>query len=191
MTFVDPLVGPSGDGASWDTRRTFDAFQKQIRQFMPAGLLAPYAGSTAPTGWLLCAGQTVSRRDYKQLFDAIGTTYGAGDGSTTFALPDLRGRTPVALDNMGGTDAGRLSVANTLGGSGGEELHTLTTAEMPSHAHAQVVAANAGTSAIRADFVADGNFSVYPQGTNTGSTGGGGAHNNLQPYMLLNYIIKT
>lgn len=155
---------------------------------MPAGMLAPFAGSAAPTGWLLCAGQTVSRNEYKALYDAIGTTYGAGDGSTTFALPDLRGRVPVGLDNMNGTDAGRLSASNTLGGSGGAETHTLATTEMPAHTH---TVSNVSGGTVTRQFAALGTDSNVFTTVTTSSTGGGGAHNNMQPYMLLNYIIKT
>ena len=90
----------------------------------PAGAVIPFAGSTVPNGWLLCAGQTVSRTTYANLFAIIGTTYGAGNGSTTFHLPDLRGRVVAGLDNMGGSDAGRLSWANTLGTTGGKEVAT-------------------------------------------------------------------
>lgn len=116
---------------------------------VPAGTLAPYAGpitshadsatgatpSGPPPGWLWCAGQAVSRARYASLFAAIGTTYGSGDGSLTFNVPDLRGRTIVGLDNMGGTDAGRLSSANTLGTTGGAETHTIAEANLPSHSH--------------------------------------------------------
>jgi len=80
----------------------------------PPGVVLPYAGASAPTGWLLCYGQAVSRTTYADLFTAISTTYGAGDGSTTFNVPDLRGRVPAGKDNMGGTAANRL----TAGGSG-------------------------------------------------------------------------
>lgn len=156
---------------------------------LPAGVINQFAGSSAPEGWLLCSGQNVSRSTYSALFSVIGTTYGSGDGSTTFGLPDLRGRVAVGLDNMGGTDAGRLSVANTLGGSGGAQTHTLTIAEMPSHAHEQYVTANVGNDAVRRDYESDGGSLKYPQ-TTTSATGGSQAHNNMQPYMLLNFIIK-
>src|SRR5690606_15176336 len=85
--------------------------------------------------WLACNAQAVSRDTYADLYQVIGTTFGSGDGSTTFNVPDLRGRVPVGLDNMGASDAGRLAAANTLGGTGGAETHTLTVAEMPSHGH--------------------------------------------------------
>jgi microcystin-dependent protein len=102
---------------------------------VPVGVVNPFAGSVAPAGWLLCAGQTVSRSTYSGLFSVVGTTYGAGDGSTTFALPDLRGRTIAGLDNMGGSDAGRLSIANTLGTATGAETVTIASANLPVHQH--------------------------------------------------------
>lgn len=80
---------------------------------VPAGTLAPYAGTAAPAGWLLAFGQAVSRATYADLFTAISTAYGAGDGSTTFALPDMRGRVIAAKDDMGGSAAGRLAVTLT------------------------------------------------------------------------------
>lgn len=155
----------------------------------PPGVVNQFAGSIAPDGWLLCAGQNVSRSTYSELFNVIGTTYGAGDGSTTFGLPDLRGRVPVGLDNMNGTDAGRLSVANTLGGSGGAQTHTLTISEMPSHSHVLtnlvLVDSNTADGTANRFRLAGGVTSL-----STSTTGGGAAHNNMQPYMLLNFIIK-
>ena len=91
----------------------------------PVGSLIMYAGSSAPTGWLLCDGSAVSRSTY-DLFSAIGTNYGAGDGSSTFALPDLRGRMPLGLDNMGGTSANIVTnaQADALNGKeGGKLMH--------------------------------------------------------------------
>jgi microcystin-dependent protein len=94
---------------------------------VPPGFIGPYAGTTAPTGWLLTYGQAVSRTTYAGLYTAIGTAYGAGDGSTTFNLPDLRGRAPFGKDDMGGTAAGRITnavsglVATTLGVTGGDQ----------------------------------------------------------------------
>lgn len=102
----------------------------------PVGSLLDFAGTTPPAGYLACYGQAVSRTTYAALFAKIGTSYGAGDGSTTFNVPDYRGRVHVTLDNLGGSDAGRLAAANTLGGSGGAETHTLTTAELAVHSHA-------------------------------------------------------
>ncbi len=110
---------------------------------VPAGFIGPYAGGNAPAGWALCNGQAISRTTFASLFNAIGTSYGAGDGSTTFNLPDLRGRSIFGLDNMGGTPANRLTGANagniasptTLGAAGGEENHAVSIPELPAHTH--------------------------------------------------------
>lgn len=113
----------------------------------PSGVIVPFAGSNAPSGWLLCAGQAVSRTQYAGLFLTISTTYGVGDGSTTFNLPDLRGRTIAGVDNMGGSAASRLTSgvsginATTLGAAGGVEGVTLTAAQSgtPAHSHANTL----------------------------------------------------
>mgnify|MGYP005624940425 CR=1 FL=1 len=109
------------------------------------GMLMPYAGSAgAPTGWLLCYGQEVSRVTYSQLFNVIGSIYGVGDNATTFNVPDLRGRTVAGQDDMGGTSANRLTTSeggingDTLGAAGGSESVTLTSAQsgLVAHNHA-------------------------------------------------------
>ena len=98
----------------WVTAPTSDS--------VPTGVLNPYAGATAPAGWLLCFGQAISRTTYSTLFTAIGTTYGVGDGSTTFNLPDMRGQGTAGLDNMGGTSRDRVvdTDADVLGGEVGD-----------------------------------------------------------------------
>lgn len=174
----------------------------------PAGTVEAYAGSTAPTGWLLCAGQAVSRSTYADLFAVVSTTYGTGDGSTTFNLPDLRGRVAAGKDDMGGSAASRLtsttitSGATTLGNSGGAQTYTLATSEIPSHNHTQVAHThtfgvvdpdNAGTNGFvlgQADRDGQYGYRSSGGGDNTTSTGGGGAHGNVQPTIILNYIIK-
>lgn len=109
---------------------------------VPVGTIVDFAGGAAPTAWYLCYGQNVSRTKYAALFAAIGATYGSGDGSTTFGLPDLRGRVLAGKDDMGGTAAGRLTTswfganAATLGAASGLEYHILTTTEIPAHYHA-------------------------------------------------------
>lgn len=158
---------------------------------IPEGSVIPYAGSAAPSGWLLCYGQAVSRTTYAALFAAISTTYGTGDGSTTFNLPDLRGRVIAGQDDMGGVSANRLTNqsggldGDTLGATGGAETHTLTTAQIPAHTH--TTHTHSGSGGARSDVNGD----LRETSTNTGSTGGGGAHNNVQPTIILNYIIKT
>lgn len=146
-----------------------------------AGAVIPYAGSSAPTGFLLCDGSTVSRTTYADLFAVTSTTYGVGDGSTTFNLPDLQGSIPV------GRDAGQTEF-DTLGETGGAKTHTLTEAEMPAHTHGTAARFNGGTGSF--ENIA-GSGSATNASLDTDSTGGGGAHNNLQPYITLNYIIKT
>jgi microcystin-dependent protein len=101
-----------------------------IKNNTPAGVINMWATTTAPTTWLLCDGAAVSRTTYAALFAVISTTYGAGDGSTTFNLPSLKGKVPVGRDSA---DA----AFNTMGLSGGAKTHTLDTSEMPVHTHTQ------------------------------------------------------
>ena len=175
--------------------------------FNPTGIISPYAGVSAPSGWLLCYGQAVSRATYATLFALVSTTYGSGDGSTTFNVPDLRGRVVAGQDDMGGTSADRLTGlsggvdGDVLGGAGGAQSHTLSTTEMPSHTHYDSGHAH-GTQTY--DVAGAGSFGLQAgggaqragsSGTYTGwavlsNTGGGGAHNNVQPTVILNYIIK-
>jgi microcystin-dependent protein len=199
----------------------------------PAGIVIPFAGSTAPQGYLLCDGSAVSRTDYADLFAAIGTVYGAGDGSTTFNLPDLSGRVVIGVSN-----------SHALGSTGGEVSHVLTSSELPahvhevpSHGHANDITAttpelthsitqpvfkytrsnsnatkywrygssvnnSAGnasgsrsTNAAVADHAATdctvtGSITASDALT-TDSYGTGSAHNNMQPYSVINYIIST
>ncbi|HEC26694.1 MAG TPA: tail fiber protein [Gammaproteobacteria bacterium] len=101
------------------------------------GVMLDYGGATAPTGYLLCDGTAVSRTTYSDLFTVIGTLFGVGDGSTTFNVPDRRGRSSAGLDNMGGTSADTITdtAADIVGGVFGAETHTMTTAEIAEHGH--------------------------------------------------------
>lgn len=221
------------------------------------GTVLPFAGSAAPTDWLLCYGQAVSRATYANLFAVIGTTYGAGDGSTTFNVPDLRGRVAAGKDNMGGTAANRLQVSTTItttagsatatvasaagltegmtviastipagvtitfisgttitlssgtgvtagsgtaarfsllgdpqtiGQGGGSNTHSLSVNQMPAHTH--TVNNSASTTVGGAYTTASLNTANGLQPVTT-STGGGVAHPNVQPTIVLNSIIKT
>lgn len=175
---------------------------------LPAGSITQYAGASAPAGWLLMYGQAISRVTYKALFDAIGTVYGAGDGSTTFNVPDARGRALLGKDNMGGTAANRLTSGGggldgaTLGAVGGGETKTLTTGQIPSHAHqeqalntvgsATAVTEMSGLSGSQQSIVlASSGKATIGGALNTVAAGSGGAHSVIQPGLVINYIIKT
>lgn len=171
---------------------------------VPTAAVMPYAGlidgsHPIPTGWLLCNGQAVSRTTYANLYAALSTTYGVGDGVTTFNVPDLRGRLPLPLDNMGGSDAGRVSgsAADTLSGVGGLETHTLTVNELPAHRHVlNRPSGGVGAHGLGPDAkfnnTGGGTFAADGGGQEVmNTTGGGAAHNNMPPYMALHYIIKT
>jgi len=189
---------------------------------IPTGTVTQTARITAPTGWLMCDGSEVSRTIYSSLFAAIGTTYGVGDGSTSFNLPDTRGKTPVGTNNSGlpnGTN-GSFSTRDE-GNTGGEENHTLTSGEMPNHGHGvndsghqhtfsatvyQTTSQSAGTNALLMGgdnassptpsggglaTIGQSSISNQTTGISINSAGGGGAHNNMQPFVVFNYIIKT
>ena len=213
---------------AWLSDAEKTGFQQRIaakENIVPAGTIHLYAGATAPTGFLLCQGQTVSRNTYPTLFAAIGTNYGAGDGATTFGIPDLRGRVAVGRATSG--------TFLTLNNRGGAETHTLSVAEMPSHTHVQdahthiqdshthTQVAHSHTTNVYTDeskmnnFAGNGAYTYYGQAPTSSATptinnttavnqsttatnqDAGGlagvtqAHNNLQPYIVLNYIIKT
>ena len=163
---------------------------------VPVGALMPYGGSAAPTDWLLCDGSSMSTTTYAALFAVIGYTYG-GSGAN-FNLPDLRGRTAFGKDNMnnvpgtGGGDAGRLTSGSassfdgdTLGATGGDEEHTLTTAQLAAHTHGFKV--NVNDAAAGSD--EDAPFPTGGTTRQTESAGSGNPHNNVPPGIVLNYII--
>lgn len=155
------------------------------------GEIKDFAGTTAPEGFVFAYGQAVSRTiRYDRLFGQVSTTYGVGDGSTTYNLPDLRGRVGAGKDDMGGAAASRITAGaapgvdgTVLGDSGGVEEHQLTVAELAAHTHQIGTNTLQGASggAIRAPGV------VTPDSS---STGGDTAHTNLQPTLILNKIIR-
>lgn len=187
------LLYPKADGLMYT--KDDAGTERELQAGAPVGSVVAFAGTAAPTDWLLCYGQAVSRTTYAALFAVISTTYGVGDGSTTFNLPDLRGRVVAGQDDMGGVSADRLTDqsggldGDVLGDTGGAETHTLLTAETPAHTHAEGFLSD-GQQALGALGNNAGNQGASGD-TNTGSTGGDGAHNNVQPTIILNYIIKT
>lgn len=157
---------------------------------IPIGSVMPFAevDSTSPlmSDWLLCDGRAVSRTTYSELFSLIGTTYGVGDGSTTFNLPDVKGRVIVGQDE---TDDN----FKTLGAKIGDKEVTLTIAQMPRHNHGFT----SGTGNVVANQLSTSSPVYFNQNDNglgttqIDYTGGGQAHNNIQPSLVLKYYIKT
>lgn len=192
----------------------------QLQNGTPVGAVIDYAGSNAPATWMFAYGQAVSRTTYAALFAAIGTTYGAGNGSTTFNLPDLRGRVVAGKDDMGGSAANRITGAisgitgGIIGGSGGSQGVSLTINQLPSHNHGGVVGSNGAHShvglLINVGLAGPGPGVVQSAGAsgrpNLGSAetgvdgvhnhiipsqGNNAQHNNVQPTMIMNKIIKV
>jgi microcystin-dependent protein len=181
---------------------------------MPAGMLTPFAGAAAPSGWLLCDGSAISRATYSDLFTAIGTAYGVGDGSTTFNLPDMQGNLPRGKDSdslgdTGGSDTANLAHTHTYTDIV-NHTHTFTTNAGGTHTHAldrgngtldtgNYVASATSSTGTTNSTESDGSH------THTGTTnnpGGGGASGTTvsggsatqdikNPYVVVNYIIKT
>lgn len=164
----------------------------------PTGSMVMYGGSSSPTGYLLCDGSAVSRTTYSALFALLSTTYGSGDGSTTFNVPDMRGRVPVGVGT--GTGGGSSGTGAPTGGSAltavsratwkGEETHTQSIGELAAHTHGVTAfdASSAAHTAIQGN--SGGGSSGVVAGAAT-STGSSTAFNVIQPVMGLNFIIKT
>ena len=203
---VDPGVSidiVSYGASGWEITSNTNAFT------VAPGSIMQFAGSTEPSGWLLCYGQAISRTANSALFAAISTTYGVGDGSTTFNLPDCRGRTGAGKDDMGGVSANRLTDlsggldGDTLGDTGGVETHVLTVAELAAHGHPFRLSGVTGsvgggtdggfatTASGETDYPAHNGTVSATAGEQIGGTGSDTAHNNVQPTIIFNTIIKT
>ena len=144
----------------------------------------------APRGWAFCDGQILPINQNQSLYSLLGTTYG-GDGRTSFALPDMRGRVPIHVGRSNG------GAFHTLGQKSGEETHTLSAAEMPQHTHVAKASNLAGNNPIPGNNVlarannlyhAPSNLVALASGT-VANVGGGQAHNNMQPTIAVNFCI--
>lgn len=155
----------------------------------PVGSIINYAGAIVPAGWLLCDGSAVSRTDYRRLFDVCGTTYGAGNGSTTFNLPNLANRVPVGPGDR------------AVGVSGGAASVSLSVAQLPSHnhnasgGHSHTVV---GTGTVNVQSGSGATVSNGTSGNSTGSgthqhdsVGSGQAHENMPPFLVIPYLIRA
>jgi len=191
------------DGTYWSWLNVFAEEDNSAGSYIPIGTMTMFAGSTPPEGWLICDGSAISRTTYASLFNKIGTTYGAGDGSTTFNIPNFKGRVPVGLDSSQGE-------FDTLGETGGEKYHTLIASELPSQPNYWGYAGEntdwpivsnlgLGTQTNCEHYVnvggtmSSGTTSVYTirsSGANHPTTHDQ-AHNNLQPYGVTNIIIRA
>jgi len=156
------------------------------------GEIRMFAGDFAPAGWMFCEGQILLNEDYPALSNLIGTTYG-GDGTTTFALPDLRGRVPMHFGTLAGTPFAFAQAA-------GVEAVTLTVNQIPTHVHAFDATTNAADSnsannnllaqsPVILEYLASAPTSLM-SAQSIGSTGGSQPHTNFQPYLCVNFIIS-
>lgn len=151
------------------------------------GEIRMFAGNFPPAGWMFCEGQLLPISEYETLFNLIGTTYG-GDGQSTFALPDLRGRIPIHFGN-----------GFTLAETGGVETVTLTVSQIPAHSHPALATNNPQTGQIPSGALVSNGPSIYVAGASPNATmapqsitatGGSQPHNNFQPYLCVDFIIS-
>jgi microcystin-dependent protein len=203
---VSAPPGEEGVGIKQTWANIANIVAPSIEGGAPTGAGALWFTNSAPTGWLICDGSAVSRSTYANLFAVLSTTYGVGDGSTTFNLPDFRARSPLGGNNASLPNGvnGALS-SRALAAASGAETHTISSGEMPTHTHTLTDPGHHHNST--GNFVVDGGGALAMAGgvthtiaatTNTVSTGitiantgGGTAHNNMHPFVVMNVIIKT
>jgi microcystin-dependent protein len=198
MSYTTPSTAVSGGTltvTTWNTE-VRDNLNHLNSYVNPTGAVLPYAGTSAPSGYLLCDGTSVGTADYPDLFSVVQYNYG-GSG-TAFNVPDLSTRMPIGVGN-----------GRTEGDAGGTENVTLDVTQIPSHSHSATDSGHTHTypTSAGADSLSGGDTGAYDvstygaNGTLTtnsgnanvtiGNTGGGSAHTNMPPYLVMNYIIKT
>lgn len=155
-------------------------------KMIPIGLIVPLATVAIPSGapFLLCNGAAVSRTTYSALFSILGTDWGIGDGATTFNIPDLRGRTLI------GHGQGSGLTNRIYGGTGGEETHQLTIAELASHQHTQSDGTLRQVSGGSNSIGSPGSSAYTTAATATYPQGSDSPHNNMQPFAVASYVIR-
>lgn len=180
----------------------FSTVSSAVATLIPSGAVIPFAGVDLPGGWYWCDGSNYNRTTDQALFDAIGVTYGNGDGSTgSFSVPDLRFMTVVGANYGPKPDRWKPANAYSLGSTGGHEVVTLSQSQMPKHRHVQAATSGPGGKAkvrngvgrfrtIYQNAPKGWGFNSYTSGVNTLATGEGKPHDNMPPYMALNFIIK-
>ncbi len=172
-------VGADGNATALTSSTTKGDYAVN-RSGVPTGTVMYMAAQTTPRGWLSCDGSLVSRTTYSLLFSIIGTNYGAGDGSTTFKLPDYRGRSLV----------GAQTGITALYSSFGEEGHTLTINEMPAHTHNNLNLSTSGATSSGNTTYLPGVLAATSSDYSTTSTGSGVPFNMMNPFVVLHAIIK-
>jgi microcystin-dependent protein len=197
------LASLSSSGDLQDSGVSTSSVVDAIAAAFQTGDVKTSAIDSEPTGWLYCDGTSYSTSAYSDLFAAIGYSYG-GSGAS-FNVPDLRGRTPVGIDNLGGSSANTVvdAAADAVGGTAGTETHVLTEAEMAEHTHVIDVDTYDGhdQNELKAGInLGDGYEVKFTDTITVGAhthvataavTGSDAAHNNMQPSLFMNYLIKT
>lgn len=213
---VQTALGPGTDlvGALDNLSERLAVQMPADGRVIPPGTIAMTGRNTAPVGWLICDGAAVDRTLFAALYAAIGNTFGPGNGTTTFNLPDMRGRVAAGVgtgtgggaSGTGAPTGGAALAAVALSGWFGANDVTLTSAQIPAHTHpitdpGHAHGQNGATGGPGSTELALGTFDTMGNASNTDSattgitvnnnTGGGGSHTNLQPTVGLNFIIRT
>ena len=199
---IDTQLKAANDAAGGSSTALTNLINSIRAYIEPIGSIKPWPAPTVPPGWFPCDGWEISRTDYAGLFAVIGTTWGGGNGSTTFNIPNFVSRVPVHRDN----------VSIVVGTQGGENTHSLLTQEMPPHAHvgttevapdhvhsytsaSVATPANQMTAgfgfAVSTPAASTGGAGAHGHNFTTGNTGGGIPHNNMQAFSGVMWIIKV